>query len=121
LEAAQHNAQVIAELLADHPAILSVRYPGLPDHPQHDLATAQLAGYGTIVTFDVGTAEMATAVCEKTTLIHHATSLGAVESTMERRAAVHGQDHLPPGLIRLSVGIEAAADLVADLGRALRP
>jgi cystathionine gamma-synthase len=121
LDTAQRNAQAIAEFLAEHPAIVSARYPGLPEHPQHDLAAAQLGGFGTIVTFDVGTAEAADALCEATTLVRHATSLGAVESTMERRAAIPGQEHLPPGLIRLSVGIEATADLIADLGRALGP
>ena len=120
LEAAQHNAQAIAEFLAAHPSVASVRYPGLTDHPQHDLAKAQLDGFGTIVTFDVGNAEAAVALCEATRVVRHATSLGAVESTMERRAAISGQEHLPAGLIRLSVGIEAVADLVADLDQALR-
>ena len=86
----------------------------------HDLAKAQLGGFGTIVTFDVGSMSAAVALCNATRLIRHATSLGAVESTMERRAAIPGQEHLPAGLIRLSVGIEATADLVADLDRALR-
>jgi cystathionine gamma-synthase len=120
LEAAQHNAQAIAEYLAAHPSVASVRYPGLTDHPQHDLAKAQLGGFGTIVTFEVGDAEAALALCEATRVVRHATSLGAVESTMERRAAISGQEHLPAGLIRLSVGIEAVGDLVADLDQALR-
>jgi cystathionine gamma-synthase len=120
LEAAQRNAQAVAEFLAGRPSINSVRYPGLRDHPQHDLAKAQLGGFGTIVTFDVGSMSAAVALCNATRLIRHATSLGAVESTMERRAAIPGQEHLPAGLIRLSVGIEATADLVADLDHALR-
>lgn len=119
LDAAQHNAQLVAEFLDGHASIASVRYPGLLSHPQHDLAAAQLGGFGTIVTFDTGSGATATALCESTRLIHHATSLGAVESTMERRAANAGQEHLPPGLIRLSVGVESADDLVADLDRAL--
>ncbi|MCP5030552.1 MAG: PLP-dependent transferase [Actinomycetia bacterium] len=119
LEAAQANAQAIAEYLAGHRSVVSVLYPGLPDHPQHGLAKAHLGGFGTIITFDIGSAEAATALCEATTLIRHATSLGAVESTMERRAAIIGQEHLPAGLIRLSVGIEAVDDLLADLRRAL--
>jgi cystathionine gamma-synthase len=80
-----------------------------------------LKGFGTIISFDVrGGAEMADAVCLHTTLIRHATSLSAVESTMERRAAIPGQGHLPPSLLRLSVGIEDADDLWSDLDSALR-
>jgi len=67
-----------------------------------------------------GNAPAADAVCAGLKLIQHATSLGAVESTIERRASVPGQEHLPPSLLRLSVGIEAVEDLWADLDRALR-
>jgi cystathionine gamma-synthase len=80
-----------------------------------------LKGFGTIISFDVlGGAEAADAVCRRVRLIRHATSLGAVESTMERRAAIEGQRHLPPSLLRISVGIENAKDLWADLESALR-
>jgi cystathionine gamma-synthase len=97
------------------------RYPGLASHPTHDAARRQLRGFGTIISFDIrGGAEAADAVCARLQLIQHATSLGAVESTIERRAGVPGQEHLPPSLLRLSVGIEAAEDLWADLDRALR-
>lgn len=76
---------------------------------------------GTIISFDVrGDASAADAVCAGVQLIQHATSLGAVESTMERRASIPGQEHLPPTLLRLSVGIEAVDDLWTDLDRALR-
>lgn len=119
LDAAQRNAQAVAEFLSAHPAVTAVRYPGLPDHPEHRLAAAQLGGFGTIVTFEVGTADIAASVCDSTAMIRHATSLGAVESTMERRAAIPGQEHLPAGLIRLSVGIEAFTDLRDDLDQAL--
>ena len=67
-----------------------------------------------------GGAAAADAVCAGLQLIQHATSLGAVESTIERRASIPGQEHLPPTLLRLSVGIEAVEDLWADLDRALR-
>ena len=67
-----------------------------------------------------GDAPAADAVCAGVQLIHHATSLGAVESTIERRASVPGQEHLPPALLRLNVGIEAVEDLWTDLDRALR-
>jgi hypothetical protein len=74
-----------------------------------------------IVSFDVrGDATAADAVCAKLELIQHAISLGAVESTIERRASIPGQEHLPPMRLRLSVGIEAVEDLWADLDRALR-
>jgi cystathionine gamma-synthase len=121
LERAQSNAMVLAERLHAHPRVALVRYPGLRSHPTHAVARAQLKGFGTIVSFDVrGDAAAADAVCSRVKLVHHATSLGAVESTMERRAAVPGQEHLPPSLLRLSVGIEEVEDLCADLGAALQ-
>ena len=96
------------------------RYPGLAIHPSHEAARRQLKGFGTIISFDVRVgAEAADAVCARLRLIQHATSLGAVESTMERRASIPGQEHLPPGLLRLSVGIESVEDLWTDLDRAL--
>jgi len=121
LERAQGNAMTLAERLARHPNVTLARYPGLPTHPTHAAARRQLKGFGTIISFDVrGSALAADAVCAGLQLIQHATSLGAVESTIERRAAVPGQEHLPPALLRLSVGIEAVEDLWADLDRALR-
>src|SRR6267143_1646969 len=121
LERAQRNAMVLAERLADHPEVLITRYPGLASHPTHEAACRQLKGFGTIISFDIrGGAEAADAVCARLRLIQHATSLGAVESTIERRASVPGQEHLPPSLLRLSVGIEGVEDLWADLDRALR-
>jgi cystathionine gamma-synthase len=79
-------------------------------------------GFGAVVSFDVrGGAERADTVCRSLRIIRHATSLGGVESTMERRAAVPGQTHLPPGLLRLSVGCEHPEDLWRDLERALTP
>src|SRR3984893_5890944 len=121
LERAQLNAMTLAERLARHPNVTLTRYPGLASHPTHAAARRQLTGLGTIITFDVrGGASAADAVCAGVQLIQHATSLGAVESTIERRASVPGQEHLPPSLLRLSVGIEAVEDLWTDLDRALR-
>jgi cystathionine gamma-synthase len=121
LERAQQSAMVLARRLADHPEVMITRYPGLASHPTHEAARRQLKGFGTIISFDVrGGAEAADAVCARLQLIQHATSLGGVESTIERRASVPGQEHLPPSLLRLSVGIEVVEDLWADLDRALR-
>jgi len=121
LQRAQQTAMVLAEWLEQHPLVTRVRYPGLASHPTHAVAQRVLTGYGSIISFDVkGGPESADAVCRGTRLIRHATSLGAVESTMERRAAVPGQQHLPPTLLRLSVGIEDCDDLKADLDAALR-
>jgi cystathionine gamma-synthase len=121
LERAQRNAMTLAEHLARHPDVTLTRYPGLPSHPTHAAARRQLKGFGTIISFDVrGDSAAADAVCAGLQLIQHATSLGAVESTIERRASVPGQEHLPPTLLRLSVGIEAVEDLWTDLDRALR-
>ena len=116
------NAMTLAERLARHPNVTLTRYPGLASHPTHEAARRQLKGFGTIISFDVrGDARAADAVCAGLQLIQHATSLGAVESTIERRAGIPGQEHLPPTLLRLSVGIEAVEDLWADLDRALHP
>jgi cystathionine gamma-synthase len=121
LERAQANALILARRLHEHPRISQTRYPGLPSHPTHTVAREQLKGFGTIISFDVrGDAAAADEVCSRVELIHHATSLGAVESTIERRASVPGQEHLPPSLLRLSVGIESVEELWADLVAALR-
>ncbi len=117
----EQTAMTLAERLETHPLVACVRYPGLPSHPTHAVASRTLKGYGTIISFDLrGGAEFADAVCRNVKLIRHATSLGAVESTMERRAAIPGQEHLPPSLLRLSVGIEDGDDLWADLDAAMR-
>ena len=121
LHRAQQTAMTLAERLEQHELVALVRYPGQPSHPTHATARRALRGVGTVISFDLrGGAELADAVCGNVRLIRHATSLGAVESTMERRAANPGQEHLPPSLLRLSVGIEDAGDLWADLDSALR-
>ena len=121
LDRAQQNAMALAERLEAHPQVTLTRYPGLKSHPTHEAARRQLKGFGTVISFDVrGDAALADAVCARLRLILHATSLGAVESTIERRASVPGQEHLPPSLLRLSVGIEGLEDLWSDLDRALR-
>ncbi|MCA1732632.1 MAG: PLP-dependent transferase, partial [Acidobacteria bacterium] len=121
LERAQESAMTLATRLESHPRVSRVRYPGLPSHPTHATARRVLKGFGSIISFDVaGGADAADAVCANLRLIRHATSLGSVESTIERRAANPGQQHLPPSLLRLSVGIENVDDLWDDLDSALR-
>jgi cystathionine gamma-synthase len=121
LQRAQQSAATLAERLEKHPLVSRVRYPGLPSHPTHATAKRVLKGFGSMMSFDLrGGAELADAVCRNVRLIRHATSLGAVESTMERRAGIPGQGHLPPSLLRLSVGIEHVDDLWTDLDSAIR-
>ena len=119
-ERAQDNALHLASRLEAHPTVSAVHHPGLRTHPDHARAARQLRGFGTMVSFELhGDARRADAVCGQLRLIVHATSLGSVESTIERRAAVPGQEHLPPSLLRLSVGCEHVEDLWADLAAAL--
>lgn len=118
--ASQAGALVIARRLSEHARVHSVRYPGLSSHPGNALASSFMRGFGGVVTFEVhGDAAAADAVCRSLKIVRHATSLGAVESTIERRAAVPGQEHLPPGLLRMSVGCEDVEDLWRDLERSL--
>jgi cystathionine gamma-synthase len=122
LQRATASAAELAQSLTHHTGVSVVRYPGLQGHPTHATARTFMSGYGGVVSFDVdGGAERADAVCREVRIIRHATSLGGVESTIERRAAVPGQTHLPPGLLRLSVGCEHPDDLWRDLGQALTP
>ena len=119
LARSQESALVIAERLADHPAVARVRYPGLPSDPGHERARAQMRGFGGVVSFELADRQAAHDAVRRTRLIRHATSLGGVESTMEQRAVLDGQENIPPGLIRLSVGLEHVDDLWADLDQAI--
>lgn len=120
------NAREIAALLASHAAVSAVHYPGLASHPGHDVAAKQMRDFGGMVSFQVRAgAEAALAVCAATRLFTLAESLGGVESLIEHparmtHASVAGSPlAVPDDLVRLSVGIEAADDLVADLEQAL--
>ncbi len=117
----QASAQVIAERLAQHPAVERVRYPGLPGDPGHDLCAQLMSGPGFMMSIEIaGDGTAAQAVAESTRLWVHATSLGGVESLIERRRRWPAENPLvPEGLLRLSVGIEDPDDLWADLSRAL--
>jgi len=122
LERAQDNAMELARRLEQHRGVSRVRYPGLASHATHEVAARFMSGFGAMLSFETtGDGSRATQVCERVELINHATSLGGVESTMERRAAIPGQERIPPTLIRFSVGCEQVDDLWADLDRALRP
>lgn len=121
-ERAQQNAAVLAERLADHPRVRRVRYPGLPGDPGHAIAARDHAGFGAMVSFESeGDADDAERLCNAVRLISHATSLGGVESLIERRARHEGDAGFgtPEALLRLSVGIEHVEDLWADLTQAL--
>jgi cystathionine gamma-synthase len=120
------NAGRIATYLAEHPRILEVRYPGLPDDPGHEIASRQMSGFGGMVSVRVdGGIEAARAVAEGTELFFLAESLGGVESLIEHPGAMTHLStsgtplEVPDDLLRLSVGIESVDDLLADLERAL--
>ena len=115
------NAAELARRLQDHPAVEIVRYPGLPSDPGHERASAQMSAYGAIVAIVVrGGADAADQITRATRLWVYATSLGGVESTLERRRRWAGESRtIPEGLIRLSVGIEDVDDLWADLAGTL--
>jgi cystathionine gamma-synthase len=100
---AQSAAKVLAERLAANSCVKRVRYPG----------------FGTIVSFELADARSADRACSTVRVVRHTTSLGGVETSMERRNALPGQEHIPPGLIRLSVGLENVEDTWADLESAL--
>jgi len=121
------NAARTAEMLAAHPAVGQVLYPGLTSHPGHELAAKQMRGFGGMVSFRVraGAQEAAAAVCARTRLFTLAESLGGVESLIEltgrmtHASAAGSALAVPDDLVRLSVGIENADDLVEDLRQAL--
>jgi cystathionine gamma-synthase len=115
------NAHKVAEFLALHPAIERVNWPGLPEHPDHAIAKRQMHDFGAMLSVEVrGGYEAALALARGTKIFTNATSLGGCESLIEHRASSEGaHTHSPPGLVRLSVGLEDADDLVADLRQAL--
>ncbi len=120
LERATATAHELAARLERHAEVSVVRYPGLLSHPTHPNARRFMRSFGAMISFDVhDDADRADAICESLQIIRHATSLGSVETTIERRAAIPGQQHLPPTLLRLSVGCEHVEDLWSDLDSAL--
>lgn len=120
LAQAQTSAQVLAERLLHHRVVHRVRFPGLPTDPGHDLARRTMSGFGSLISIDLPDANTADAFVEGCSLWVFATSLGGVESTLERRRRWSGElQSVPEGLVRLSVGIEHVEDLWADLAQAL--
>ena len=120
------NASAVVDLLLRHPAVADVLYPGLPDHPGHEVAAKQMRNFGGMVSFTAaGGVDAAVRICGATTVFTLAESLGAVESLIEHpgrmthASAVGSPLEVPDSLVRLSVGIESAEDLVADLRAAL--
>jgi len=120
------NAERIVDFLSGHPAVAEVIYPGLPDHPGHEVAARQMKRFGGIVSFRVAAGEQAALdVCARAKIFTLGESLGGVESLIEHpgrmtHASVAGTElEVPADLIRLSVGIETAEDLIADLAQAL--
>ena len=129
VKACNANAQAIAEHLATHPAVRKVHYPGLPSHPQHALARRQMpGGFGGLLAFDLGSLDDAKRFLDGLRVVRNAASLGGVESlcSIPYQQSHRGQppevlarSGIVPGTVRLAVGVEDAADLIADVERAL--
>ncbi|MFF2480712.1 trans-sulfuration enzyme family protein [Paenibacillus sp. NPDC058071] len=129
MEHSERSARRLAEWLSDHPEVERVYYPGLPNHPGREIHERQSAGYGAVVSFDVGSGERAKALLNRVQLPLVAVSLGAVESILSYPAMmshaampleVRHERGITDGLLRYSVGLEDIEDLIADLDAALR-
>lgn len=123
----EENGVAMASYLANHPKALKVYYPGLPDHPQHELAKRQMNGFGSMISFELGSYENAKKFLDRVRLCALAESLGGVETLISHPVSMtHGSVPeemrrrlgITPGLVRISVGIEDIEDLVADLENA---
>ena len=122
------NAMALAQYLASHPKVTAVHYPGLPSHPQHELARQQMRGFGGLISFQLGSLERARTVLNSVRLISLAESLGGVETLISHPATMthaaipddqRQQLGIHDDLVRLSVGIEDVEDLEEDLTQAL--
>lgn len=123
MERVSATAQTLAGWLAQHPRVGKVHYPGLPQHPQHELACRQFRdGFGGMLSFELADAAEAIDLCARARVFRRSTSLGSPESLIEHRRSTEGeQSDCPPGLVRLSVGLEHPDDLLADLAEMLCP
>jgi cystathionine beta-lyase/cystathionine gamma-synthase len=128
MEAHNRNGLAMAEFLAQHPKVRAVNYPGLPSHPQHELAARQMRGFTGMISMELGSLEAARTVVERTRIFALAESLGGVESlighpALQTHAAVPTEQRnamgITDGLVRLSVGIEDIEDLIDDVAQAL--
>jgi len=129
MEEHDRNGRIIAEFLARHQKVKKVFYPGLPDHPQHDLAKVQMTGFGSMITFETGSLANAKKLLKKVRLCSLAESLGGVETLISHPATMthaalgaKGRKDIgiTDGLVRISVGIENVQDIMADLENALK-
>jgi cystathionine gamma-lyase len=112
-----HNAQALAVTLHAHPAVRSVRYPGLPDDPSHRIATLQMKRFGGVVAIELENAAAVHALVERSALLIASTSFGGIHSSVDRRA--RWGDPVSDGFARISLGIEDTDDLISDIEQAL--
>jgi cystathionine gamma-lyase len=112
-----HNAQSLAVMLRGHPAVKSVRYPGLPDDPSHQIATLQMKRFGGLVGVELSDAAAVHALVERSALLIASTSFGGIHTSVDRRA--RWGDAVSEGFARISLGIEDTDDLIADIEQAL--
>ena len=121
IEHVSRTAMALASWLTLQPAIRAVHYPGLPRHPQHQLAQRQFeGGFGGMLSFEMEDAAAAAALCARAEVFRHSTSLGSPESLIEHRLSTEGAgSDCPPGLLRLSIGLEHHDDLREDLRQML--
>ena len=114
------TAAELARRLAAHPDVHAVHYPGLPSHPEHELALRQMpSGAGGVLAFELADGVIAGHCEESVRLVRNATSLGGVETLIERRARIEPEGRVPEGLLRLAIGLESVDDLWADLAQAI--
>jgi cystathionine gamma-lyase len=111
------NAQALAVTLRAHPAVRSVRYPGLPDDPSHGIATQQMKRFGGLVAVELENAAAVHALVERSALLISSTSFGGIHTSVDRRA--RWGDPVSEGFVRISMGIEDTDDLIADIEQAL--
>jgi cystathionine gamma-lyase/cystathionine beta-lyase/cystathionine gamma-lyase/homocysteine desulfhydrase len=128
MERHESNGRKVAHFLASHPKVVKTFYPGLPDHPQHELAKRQMRGFGALISFDLGSFEAARAMLGEVRLCSLGESLGGVETLITHPATMthasipeeeRSRLGVTPGLVRISVGLEDVEDLIADLDRSL--
>ncbi len=121
MRAHSENATKVAKFLAQHPKVARVHYPGLQSHPGHKIAAGQMSEFGGMLSLEVKDGyDAAMSVAAKTKIFIRATSLGGVESLIEHRASIEGPGTTSPeGLLRVSIGLENADDLIEDLDQAL--